>query len=210
MKRTTLIGIAGGSASGKTTVAEALAAHLGPAGAVLLSHDRYYRPLRPGVDPSSVNFDAPESLDNDLFAAHLQALRAGMSVDVPEYDFASCARIGRRRLEPAPVIIVEGILLFAVSEVVGLLDHRIFVDTPEDERLFRRITRDSQRRGRDLRAILRQYFATVRPMHERFVAPSRLVAEMVVDGTRPVDAIVDACLGHLRGQDPEGAWTALP
>jgi uridine kinase len=195
-----VIGIAGGSASGKTTVAHALEAHLGPDRCVLVSHDRYYRNLPPGAAPDRWNYDHPDALDTPALVADLDALRAGREVDLPVYDFSSHRQLERarwHRVSARPVVIVEGILVLQDTALRARMDRRVFVHTPDDLRLARRIRRDLLERGRSLDEVLAQYLSTVRPMHEAFVAPSRAGAELVLDGEAPIEASVAAVLALL-------------
>lgn len=191
-----VLGIAGGTASGKTTLARALAARLGDR-CVLVSHDRYYHPRGPG-DPTRRNYDHPDALDNSGLVRHLRALRAGEPADLPVYDFALHDRAPHTdRAEAAPVIVVEGILLLAVEAVRDALDLRVFVEAPDDVRLMRRIRRDVAERGRTVTDVLDQYERTVRPMHQAFVADSRRHADVVIDGTLPFAPAIDALLRRL-------------
>jgi len=195
-----LIGIAGGTGSGKTTLAQHIVAAL-PNDVTLLEQDSYYRD-RSHLAPServNVNYDEPAALENDLLAAHLAALRAGDAIESPEYDFAThTRRRATRRVEPAPVVVVEGILLFAVRELRDVFDLRIFVDTDDDIRLMRRIRRDIVDRGRDIADIERQYHDTVRPMHLLHVAPSKRFAHLIVpEGGENAEAL-DVIVGRLR------------
>lgn len=185
---TVLIGIAGGSASGKTSVARGLFELLGDARCLWLSHDMYYRSLPDAYrhDPASYNYDEPAALDNELLIRHLEQLREGHAVDVPRYDFARHSRVGFEPRPPRPFILVEGILVLALAELRAAFDHRIFVEAPEHVRLGRRIRRDQHERGRPMDEVLEQYFATVRPMHEQWVEPSRRHASLVLDGRVPV------------------------
>src|SRR5690349_179846 len=163
-----LIGIAGGTGSGKTTLSKKLAAALPPDRAVLIQHDWYYRD-RSQVDPTvraHINFDEPDALENDLLLADLLALKAGRPVDCPQYDFNShTRRTERRHLLPRSIVLVEGILLFAIPAVRDAFDLRLFVDTDDDVRLLRRVRRDIEERGRDMASIESQYLGTVRRMH---------------------------------------------
>ncbi|RKY19782.1 MAG: uridine kinase [Planctomycetota bacterium] len=180
---TTLIGVAGGSGSGKTTVARTLLAGLDGDGLALLMQDAYYRDL-PSHAPEFIlgyNFDHPDSLELSLLAQHLAELKAGRAVDVPIYDFATHTRTERtQRVEPGPVIMVEGILLFALPELRAQFDLSVFVDTDADVRLARRVRRDVAERGRSWDDVLRQWEQTVRPMHQEFVEPSRRWADVIV------------------------------
>jgi len=187
-----VIGLAGGTASGKTTAARGLLAALGDR-AVLLTHDRYYRSLPEGRNPAMWNFDHPDALETNLLATHIDELVAGREVAIPTYAFDRHQREPTSewtRIEPRPIIVVEGILVLADEGLRTRMHHRVFVQTPDDVRLVRRIRRDVAERGRGVDDILAQYMATVRPMHEQFVAPSRQHAHLVLDGTRPVQELV--------------------
>lgn len=197
---TLLIGIAGGTGSGKTTLAQRIVAAL-PNDVTLLEQDSYYRD-RSHLAPAErveVNYDEPAALENDLLAAHLSALRSGQAIESPEYDFAThTRRSATRRIEPAPIVAVEGILLFAVPELREAFDLRIFVDTDDDIRLMRRIRRDLVERGRDIADIEHQYYGTVRPMHLLHVAPSKRFAHLIVpEGGENAEAL-DVIVGRLR------------
>jgi len=178
-----IIGIAGGTGSGKTTLARKLMEALPEQKAALIEHDWYYRDrghLTP-AQRSLVNFDEPDALENDLLLAHLQALKAGQPVSCPQYDFATHTRSPAVRLvHPRPVVVVEGILLFAVPSLRDCFDLRIFVDTDDDIRLLRRLKRDLTERGRDVESVEAQYYGSVRPMHHLHVVPSRRFAHLIV------------------------------
>lgn len=197
--RPVVMGIAGGTASGKTTITRRLSQDLGDR-CVLLPHDAYYHPL-----PSEYrgrehawNFDEPASLDTGLLIEHLDQLRAGLPIAVPRYDFARHDRVGSYRIEPKPVIIIEGILVLADPALRDVLDHRVYVHAPEPVRLGRRIRRDAAERGRDMDDVLGQYFATVRPMHDRWVEPSRQQATTELDGAGDIEESVQRLLHLLR------------
>jgi uridine kinase len=196
-----LIGIAGGTGSGKSTVARKIADGLPPGSVSVIDHDSYYRD-RPelGADERAhLNYDHPDSLDNDLLVAHLEALRAGRAVDVPSYDFVAHARLAeRRRVEPTRIIILEGILVFVDERVRRLLDVKLFVDTDADLRVFRRIRRDLEQRGRSFSSVREQYYSTVRPMHLQFVEPSKRWADLIVPEGGDNHVAVDLILGKLR------------
>jgi uridine kinase len=178
-----IIGVAGGTGSGKTTVANAILKHVGDGRMSVLFHDAYYRDF---VDlPKDVldrkNFDHPDSLETELLIRHVKALKQGMVVEAPIYDFRIHRRAPEtRRVEPTPVVLVEGILIFAEPELRKLFDVKIFVDTDADVRLIRRIRRDIAERGRTLESVVEQYQATVRPMHLEFVEPSKRYADLIV------------------------------
>lgn len=203
-----VIGIAGGSASGKTTVAYALEAILGPERCVLVSHDRYYRNLPQGTTPDHWNYDHPDALDTAALVGDLDVLRRGGSVDLPVYDFATHRQLGRQHWHPVsarPIVIVEGILVLQDPALRERMYRRVFVHTPDDLRLARRIRRDLLERGRQLDDVLAQYLSTVRPMHEAYVAPSRAHAHLVLDGEAPVQSSVAAVLALVGEQ---GLWAA--
>jgi uridine kinase len=178
-----VVGIAGGTGSGKTTVAKTILAALPEGKAALIEVDAYYRDL-PDTNPEDrarINFDHPDSLEIELLVEHLARLKAGLAVDVPLYDFkAHRRRPDRRRVEPARVVLVEGILVFVDPRVRERLDMKIFVDTDPDIRVFRRIRRDMEQRGRTFESIREQYYRTVRPMHLQFVEPSKRWADLII------------------------------
>ena len=177
------IGIAGGTGSGKSTVAAKLAGAAPPGRCVVVDHDSYYRDqshLTPAAR-AELNYDHPSSLDSGLLAEHLRELKAGRAVDVPIYDFVTHTRKREtRRVEPAPMVIVEGILVFVEAPVRDQLDIKIFVDTDADIRLMRRIRRDLEQRGRSFQSVRDQYYATVRPMHIEYVEPSKRWADLIL------------------------------
>ncbi len=190
-----LVGIAGGSGSGKTSLARELCRELPGGTALRLEHDSYYHDLAhlPSSERTQVNFDHPRSLDNDLLADHLEALQAGRSIPGLSYDFSTHTR---RRVtqvvEARPVVIVEGILLFSVPRLLSAFDLRVFVDCPSDLRFIRRLKRDISERGRDVPGVCEQYLGTVRPMHEEFVEPGQAEAHVVVSGlARLQDSVRD-------------------
>jgi uridine kinase len=178
-----VIGIAGGSGSGKTTVAEEILNRVGPERIAYLPHDAYYKDLSglPPAQRADVNFDHPHSLENDLLIAHIQLLRAGQPAELPVYDFSTHSRTDRTTLiSPRNVIIVEGILIFAEPELRPLFDIKIFVDTDPDIRFIRRLQRDIRERGRTTESVIQQYLKTVRPMHLEFVEPSKRYADVII------------------------------
>jgi uridine kinase len=190
--RPVIVGIAGGSGSGKTTVARAIQARLG-AEAIFLDQDAYYRDLGPLPLDERVrtNFDHPDAFDTELMVAHLEALAARRAVDKPTYDFTRHARAAATvRLEPRDVIVVDGILLFADARLRRLFDVKVFVDVADDLRFIRRLQRDVSERGRSVDSVIAQYLATVRPMHLEFVEPSKRHADITVpEGGRNTIAI---------------------
>jgi uridine kinase len=178
-----IVGIAGGTGSGKTTVARKIVASLPDGQAVLIQHDWYYLD-RSHLAPEArnlINFDEPAALDNARLAADLRVLKAGTAVECPRYDFATHTRQPHCvRVEPRRVVVVEGILLFAVPELRDAFDLRLFVDTDDDIRLLRRIRRDIEDRGRDIASVERQYCDSERPMHLLHVEPSRRHAHLII------------------------------
>lgn len=186
--RPLFIGLAGGSGSGKSTIAEEVVDRL-DGRVALMHHDAYYRHM---VDltfeqRSRVNYDHPSSLETELLIEHLESLRTGLAVEHPVYDFAQHLRSDDTvRVEPAPVVLVEGILVLAEPELRSELDLKIFVDTDPDLRLARRLERDIAERGRSVESVIEQYFSTVRPMHLEYVEPSRRYADLIIpEGYNP-------------------------
>ena len=195
------IGIAGGTGSGKSTVAANIAAALPESAVSVIDHDAYYKDLpdMPFEERQLVNYDHPDSLDNALLAAHLRALKRGDTVDVPQYDFVTYSRrTESRRVTPTPVIIVEGILTFVEREVREALDVKIFVDTDADIRVFRRIRRDMEKRGRTFQQVREHYYTTVRPMHLQFVEPSKRWADLIIPEGGNNRVALDLIIGRLR------------
>ncbi|HEY3935590.1 MAG TPA: uridine kinase [Gemmatimonadales bacterium] len=184
MTRPLIIGIVGGSGSGKTTVARAIVDAAGVRAAVL-DQDGYYKDLThlPLDERRQVNFDHPDSIDTELLASHLAALARGEAIDKPAYDFAAHTRAATRvRVEADPIVVVDGILLFADRRLRDLFDIKVYVDVADDIRFIRRLDRDVVERGRSMPDVIRQYLATVRPMHLEFVEPSRRHADIILPG----------------------------
>ena len=187
------MGLAGGSGAGKTSLVDGLTSRLRGDVSVLW-FDEYYHDLvhLPPKQRAVVNFDHPDSLDEMLLIEHLDGLLAGRSVDVPVYDFATHTRTGRtRRVEPRPVVVIDGILVLAVPDLRRRLDLAVFVDAPAEVRLARRMDRDVRERGRTTASVRAQFEATVAPMHEAFVDPSAEHADLRLDGTGDLDANLD-------------------
>ena len=200
MKTPVIIGIAGGTGSGKTTVARAIYDRVGKDRIEWISHDSYYRSfdeLTP-EERHRINFDHPDSLESELLARHLDVLRKGSSVDVPLYDFASFSRKQEtQHVEPRKVIIVEGILVLAEPELRKQIDIKLFVDTPADIRFVRRLVRDIKSRGRSLESVVEQYLNTVRPMHEEFVEPSKRHADLIIPEGGENQVAMDAIISRV-------------
>jgi uridine kinase len=178
-----VVGVAGGTGSGKTTVAQAILDRAGTSQISLIQHDAYYKDLGDLPLPQRAlrNFDHPDALDNQLLIAHLKKLKSRQPVDMPVYDFTTHTRTSKTQtVKPSRVILVEGILILADEALRQLMDVKIYVDTDADIRLIRRIQRDLAERGRTLDSVIHQYRATVRPMHEQFVEPSKRHADIII------------------------------
>ncbi len=178
-----VIGIGGGTGSGKTTVAEVILDRAGADNISLVPQDAYYKDLSdlPEAQRGLVNFDHPDSLETSLMVEHIEALRQWEAVKIPVYDFAHHSRTSQTiEVIPQPVVLVEGILIFVESRLRDLFDVKIFVDTPADIRFIRRLQRDMSERGRSLESVIHQYETTVRPMHLKFVEPSKRYADVII------------------------------
>lgn len=178
-----IIGICGGTGSGKTTIARKIIEVVKRESVILLEQDSYYRNLEdmPLDARRQTNFDHPDSIDSEMLVNHLKRLKDGLAVEMPIYDFKTHTRKRQtEHLEPKPVVIVEGILIFAESRIAQLLDVKVFVDTPDDIRFIRRLQRDISERGRTVESVIAQYYATVRPMHFEFVEPSKRNADLII------------------------------
>ncbi len=199
--RPLVVGVAGGSGSGKTTVVRRMLEGLEPTSASLLHHDSYYRdnPQLTLEQRAAINYDHPDSLETPLMAEHLRTLLAGQPVEVPQYDFTVHRRMTEtRRVDPRPLIIIDGILVLAEPELRDLMDIRVFVDTDSDIRFIRRLGRDTRKRGRTVESVVRQYQQTVRPMHLEFVAPSRRHAHIIVPEGGKNDVAIEMLVARLR------------
>ncbi len=202
-----VVGIAGGSGSGKTTVANVVLNRVGAHRIVYLPHDAYYRELT-GLPPNQraeINFDHPDSLETELLVQHILCLRAWKPIELPVYNFTTHSRTGETiHIEPQRVIIVEGILIYALPELRKLFDVKIFVDTDADIRFIRRLERDITERGRTTQSVIHQYLSTVRPMHLEFVEPSKRYADIIIPegglNTVALDMVI-ARLEALLGND---------
>jgi uridine kinase len=178
-----VIGVAGGSGSGKTTVAQSVVAQIGSDSVAFVPHDAYYR-HRPEItfeERSKVNYDHPDSLETELMVTHIESLLAGTGIERPVYDFAEHLRAsGTVVVDPRPVLLIEGILILTEPVLRDLMDLRVFVDTDADVRVLRRVERDMEDRGRSFESIVEQYHTTVRPMHQQFVEPSKRFADIII------------------------------
>ena len=209
-----IIGICGGTGSGKTTVAHRILESVSACEVVFLQQDSYYRNLADlALDfREAVNFDHPDSIDNDLLVEHVRELKAGRAVELPVYDFKTHTRRAETlRVEPKPITIIEGILIFADARLLAEMDIKVFVDTPDDIRFIRRLRRDVAERGRTVESVIEQYLTTVRPMHTQFVEPSKRVADVIIpEGGRNLVS-VDLISGRIRerlGEDRRRGGTA--
>jgi uridine kinase len=202
-----VIGVAGGTGSGKTTVASSILDRVGAEHITYIAHDAYYRDLShlPDRLRAQVNFDHPDSLETELLVEHLKKLRAGEPVQIPIYDFTTHTRTDRtQRVEVAPVVIVEGILVFVEPELRELFDVKIYIDTDADVRFIRRLRRDIEERGRSIESVCEQYLSTVRPMHLEFVEPSKRYADVIIPEGGFNEVAIEMVAARLRGLLSEG------
>lgn len=198
-----VIGVAGGSGSGKSLFASALAERLSARTVVLLSEDDYYRALGggPGFDPGQIDFDAPDARDHAKMARDLACLRQGLAIDRPVYSFRTHAPLKRKvRVGPAEVVIVEGLHVLHDAQVRDLLDFSVFLEVDDDIRFIRRLLRDLRERGRSVRSVTRQYLATVKPAHDRFVEPTKAHADLVLGSSGGPTLTDEALLDHWLAQ----------
>ena len=197
---TILIGIAGGTGSGKTTLTRHLKEHFGK-DVTVIGHDSYYKRQvgRTYEERAKVNYDHPNAFDTDLLIRHLQELKAGRSIQCPVYSFVEHNRTDQTvEIQPAKVIIVEGILIFQNPTLRDMFDIKIFVETDADERILRRILRDVKERGRSLDSVIAQYRATVKPMHEAFVEPSKRNADIIIPNGGENGPAIEMLAHHIR------------
>lgn len=199
-----IIGICGGTGSGKTTVTRKVLEAVGEDQVAYLQHDSYYRDLShlPFEQRTKVNFDHPDALDTDLLIQHVEQLRQGQPIDQPLYDFTHHARLaGVRRILPKPVILIEGILIFENARLRSQMQLKVFVDTADDLRFIRRLQRDMAERGRTPESVIRQYLETVRPMHLEFVEPSKRYADIIIpeggQNLAGIDLLIQKVRSHL-------------
>jgi uridine kinase len=202
-----IIGVAGGTASGKTTVSDAILERVGRGRIAYIQHDSYYRDLSylPLEERRQLNFDHPDALETELLVAHLRQLQAQEPIEVPIYDFATYQRSHQvRRVEPRRVILVEGILILVDRELREMMDVRLYVDTDADLRFIRRLQRDIRDRNRTMESVIQQYLTTVRPMHLEFVAPSKRYADVIIPAggfnKTAIEMIVARIEGMLAGE----------
>ncbi len=208
-KRPIVFGVAGGTASGKTTVARSILAGVGAAQVAYLAHDAYYKDMShlAFAERARLNYDHPDSLETDLLVQHVEKLLTSNSVQVPIYDFTEHRRTAQTTcVNASPIILVEGILIFTHPRLRDLMDIKVYVDTDPDVRFIRRMSRDMQERGRSLDSIVKQYLETVRPMHLEFVEPSKRYADVIIPrgGMNQValDMVVSRLVELLRQQQP--------
>jgi uridine kinase len=196
-----IIGVAGGSGSGKTTVVRRIVHSLGPDQVTVLHHDSYYRDAGhlPLEVRRQINYDHPDSLETELLVSHLEAIRAGTGIEVPVYDFTTHSRLPRRETALArKVIILDGLLILWDCRLRRLMDIKVFVDADPDIRFIRRLSRDIEERGRSVESVIRQYLETVRPMHLEFVEPSKRYADLIVPEGGHNQVAVDMLITKVR------------
>jgi len=196
-----IIGICGGTGSGKTTVANRILESVSANEVVFIQQDSYYRNLTdlPLDYRHIANFDHPDALDNDLLVNHVRRLKAGEAVELPLYDFKTHTRMNEtRHVDPKPIVIVEGILIYADPRLLEQMDIKVFVDTPDDIRFIRRLRRDLAERGRTIESVIEQYIATVRPMHMQFVEPSKRHADVIIPEGGHNLVSIDLLSGKIR------------
>jgi uridine kinase len=200
--RPVIIGVAGGTGSGKTTVANRILERVGAEHIAYIPHDAYYIDLHhlPEDERAKTNFDHPDSLETTLLVEHLKRLRSGESVDIPVYDFTTHTRTAKtRHIDPAPIVLVEGILIFAEPELRALCDVKLYIDTDADIRFIRRLRRDVQERGRTVDSVIQQYLRTVRPMHIEFVEPSKRNADVIIPEGGFNEVAIEMVASRIRG-----------
>ena len=196
-----IIGISGGTGSGKTTVANRILESVSASEVVFIQQDSYYRNINdlPLDYRNIANFDHPDALDNDLLVNHVRRLKAGEPVELPLYDFKTSMRLNdTRHVEPKPIVIVEGILIFVDPRLLEQMDIKVFVDTPDDIRFIRRLRRDLAERGRTVESVIEQYIGTVRPMHMQFVEPSKRHADVIIPEGGHNLVSIDLLSGKIR------------
>ena len=203
MASSLIVGIAGGTASGKTTVARKVHEALSTSRVAFIDQDSYYRDLSELTleERRETNFDHPDAFDTDLLVHHLHTLKSGVAIEKPTYDFVTSTRAPRTvTVNPADIVLIEGILVLHIEALRKLLDVRIFVDAEDDVRIIRRLTRDIKERGREFDHVVGQYFRHVRPMHMGFVEPSKRWADIIVPHGGNNDTAIDMLVGALRAR----------
>ncbi|MEM7032214.1 MAG: uridine kinase [Chloroflexota bacterium] len=201
MKQPIVIGVAGGTASGKTTVSQKILQAIGPHNLAYLAHDAYYHDLAhlTLAQREAFNFDHPHALETDLLITHLQQLLAFQPVDIPIYDFTLFRRSDHtERIEPRPVILVEGILIFVDEALRSLMQIKVYVDAAPDLRFIRRLRRDNTERGRSIDYVIDQYLASVRPMHLEFVEPSKQYADIIIPRGGNNETAINMVIAHIQ------------
>lgn len=196
-----IIGICGGTGSGKTTIARKIVEAVGKENVILVEQDSYYRNLAdmPLDERHQANFDHLDAFDNGMLVNHLKRLKQGQSIEMPIYDYKTHTRTDETdNIPPKPVIILEGILIFAEPRITELLDVKVYVDTPDDIRFIRRLRRDIVERGRTVESVISQYFATVRPMHFEFVEPSKRNADIIIPEGGNTEIGIDFLCSKIR------------
>lgn len=196
-----IIGICGGTGSGKTTIARKIMEAVKGESVILVEQDSYYRNLEdmPLDARRQTNFDHPDSIDSEMLVNHLKRLKGGQFIEMPIYDFKTHTRKPEtEHIEPKSVVIVEGILIFSEPRILNLLDVKVFVDTPDDIRFIRRLQRDITERGRTAESVIAQYYATVRPMHFEFVEPSKRNADLIIPEHSNLDIGIEFICSKIR------------
>ena len=207
--RPIVFGVAGGTASGKTTVARTILEAVGASQVAYLPHDAYYRD-QPNLSPEErrqLNYDHPNSLETKLMVAHIKKLLKGKAIHLPVYDFTTDRRTEQTVLvEPAPIILVDGILIFTKRRLRELMDIKVYVDTDADVRFIRRLQRDIEERGRSLQSVVNQYLGTVRPMHIKFVEPSKRFADVIIPNGGLNKVAMEMVVSQLRALLPQSQF----
>jgi uridine kinase len=196
-----ILGIAGGSGAGKTTIVNQLIERIGEKQIAWLPYDAYYRDLGhlTLTERQDYNFDHPDAFDTELYMTHIAALQQGQTITIPNYDFVSYTRVaGGIVTAPRPILILDGILLFVPVMLRTIIEMRVFIDTADDIRLLRRMQRDTTERGRSMESVRQQYLRTVRPMHHAYVAPSRQYAHVIVPGDDSIDVATTLLQHHIQ------------
>lgn len=201
-----VFGVAGGTASGKTTVARTILQAVGASRIAYMSHDAYYRdqPQLSFAERSQLNYDHPNSLETSLLVKQIKSLLKGRSVNVPVYDFSTHRRTDKTVLvEPSPIILVDGILIFTKRRLRELMDIKVYVDTDADVRFIRRLKRDMEERNRSMKSVVTQYLGTVRPMHLKFVEPSKRFADVIIPNGGMNQVAIEMVVSRLHSLLPE-------